>query len=428
VGTPVRDRYRGRCRRAIVIPMTTSALTPRHLTSRHLPRPATPRPGHPGPHWFTPVMGTGIVATAAVTVPHQLPGLHAVATAAWALAAGLLVVLGTAWFVHRLRHPGCVRAQLADPALAQSWGVPPMAVLTVGAGTLLLGAGPLGEAVAVRVDAVLWTLGALGGLASAVVVPYLMATRHELRPEQVSATWLLPVVPSVVSAATGALLVPHAPPGEWRLTLLLACYALLGAGLLPSVFLTTLFWYRLVALRPAPAVTVPTMWIVLGWLGQSVTAVNALGAVAGQALPEPYATGFAVLGLVYGVPVLGFALVWLALAAAITVRTARRGLPFALSWWSFTFPLGTVVTGTSAVALHSGSAVLGGLATALYLGLAGAWVTVVAHTVRGAAAPVTAPVTAPVAGPVATPVATPDPVAAPVAVPDPVAAPVDARR
>ena len=44
---------------------------------------------------------------------------------------------------------------------------------------------------------------------------------------------------------------------------------------------------------------------------------------------------------VYGVPTWGFAMMWLALAAAITVRTARRGLPFALTWWSFTLPVGT---------------------------------------------------------------------------------------
>ena len=42
-----------------------------------------------------------------------------------------------------------------------------------------------------------------------------------------------------------------------------------------------------------------------------------------------------------GVPTWGFAMMWLALAAAITVLTARRGLPFALTWWSFTLPVGT---------------------------------------------------------------------------------------
>jgi hypothetical protein len=57
--------------------------------------------------------------------------------------------------------------------MAQFYGAPPMAVLTVGAGTLLLGVDLLGERTAVAVAAVLWALGTLGGLASAVAVPYL---------------------------------------------------------------------------------------------------------------------------------------------------------------------------------------------------------------------------------------------------------------
>jgi tellurite resistance protein TehA-like permease len=187
----------------------------------------------------------------------------------------------------------------------------------------------------------------------------------------------------MVSAATGALLIPHVPVGQARLALLLACYLLFGLALLPSVIVTTLIWYRLALHKLGPAATVPTLWIVLGWLGQSVTAANLLGAAAPLALPEPYATGFAVLGVVYGVPVLGFALLWAVLAVLMTARTARHGLPFALTWWSFTFPVGTVVTGASALAAHTGSWALGWLAVVLYAGLVVAWGTVAARTARG---------------------------------------------
>jgi len=68
---------------------------------------------------------------------------------------------------------------------------------------------------------------------------------------------------------------------------------------------------------------VPTLWIVLGPLGQSVTAAGALGAAATGVLQAPYAPGAAVFALLYGIPVWGFAMMWLVLAAAITVRAAR---------------------------------------------------------------------------------------------------------
>ena len=63
----------------------------------------------------------------------------------------------------------------------------------------------------------------------------------------------------------------------------------------------------------------------LGPLGQSVTAANLLGGNAHLAVGAPYATALQAFGVVYGVPVMGFAALWAALAVAITVRTARRG-------------------------------------------------------------------------------------------------------
>jgi tellurite resistance protein TehA-like permease len=89
------------------------------------------------------------------------------------------------------------------------------------------------------------------------------------------------------------------------------------------------------------------------------------------------------MGVVYGVPVWGFAMIWLAIAVAITVRAAREHLPFSLTWWSFTFPVGTVVTGTSVLALATHAAFLRYASVALYALLITAWLTAATRTARG---------------------------------------------
>ena len=129
---------------------------------------------------------------------------------------------------------------------------------------------------------------------------------------------------------------------------------------------------------------VPTLWIVLGPLGQSVTAAGNLGTQAAHGCPRR-SGGRGVFALLYGVPTWGFAMMWLALAAAITVRTARRGLPFALTWWSFTFPVGTCVTGTIALAARSQADVLRVASVVLFALLLAAWLIVAARTVAGSA-------------------------------------------
>ena len=337
---------------------------------------------HLGPNWFASVMGTGIVANAAILLPRQAPGQHAFALVVWVLAALLLLVVLGATAVHWTRHTATARGHALDPAMAPFYGAPPMAFMTVGAGTLLVGHDIIGMRAAIAVDMTLWTIGTLGGLLASAAVPYLMFTRHDLQPGSTFGSWLMPVVPPMVSAATGAALIAHLPAGQARLSLLLACYAMFGLSLVASLITITLVWSRLAYQHVGPPRLVPTLWIVLGPLGQSITAANLLANVAPGVIREPYATTLQATGILYGVPVWGFAALWFAIAAAITIRTARAGLPFSLTWWSFTFPVGTFVTGSSELATHSGSSALAWIAVGLYVFLLGAWLTVASRTVR----------------------------------------------
>ncbi len=306
---------------------------------------ALERPGdvfrHLGPNWFASVMGTGIVANAAALLPVHVPGLREFAVGVWLLAATTLVLLTAATGIHWVRHPEHARRHHHDPAMAPFYGAPPMALLTVGAGALLVGRDIVGLGAAVRIDEILWTLGTMAGLLTTIAIPYLAFTEYELTHVDTQGAWLMPVVPPMVSAATGAALIAHLPAGQPRLTLLLACYAMFGISLFISLITITLLWERLAFHGLGPARLVPTLWIVLGPLGQSVTAVGLLGNAAPSAISAPYARALQATGVVYGAPVWGFAMVWLAIAAAITVRTARKHLPFSLTWWSFTFPVGT---------------------------------------------------------------------------------------
>lgn len=368
--------------RPLAVPVAPAGTRPRGFLTALEGRPAL---GHIGPNWYASVMGTGIVATAAATLPVQHPVLHGFAVAAWLAAVVLLLLVTAATVGHWRRHPLTARSHLDHPVMSHFYGAPAMALLTVGAGALLVGR-PLLGAAAVPVAAVAWTAGTLLGLLTAVTVPVRAFASHRTEPDAAFGGWLMPVVPPMVSAATGALLLPHLAPGGARQTMLFGCYALFGMSLFAGLIILTLLWNRLVQHTIGPAAMVPTLWIALGVLGQSVTAAHTLGAQAALVLPAPYGPVFEAVGLAYGVPVWGFALLWLAIAATITWRTARdrhTGLPFTLTWWSFTFPLGTVVTGTSGLAATTGLGLFTTAAVILYAGLVTAWATVIVRTARG---------------------------------------------
>lgn len=333
-----------------------------------------------GPNWFASVMGTGIVAVAGAKLPAAVPSF--VTTTAWFLALLLLVALIIFMPLNWRRHPGNFRAIADDVVAIQFFGAPPMALMTVASATLLVGHKYVGEQLAVTIAWVLWGVGTALGLLTAVAIPYRLFTRLEVRHDGAFGGWLMPVVPPMVSAAVGALLVPHATAGEPRQTLLMFCYACFGMSLVTALIIITLIWSRLAHFGSSGSARVPTLWIVLGPVGQSITAAGALGAVAVDAVPPPLSTALDAFAVLFGVPMFGFMMLWMPMAAALTFRAQKRNMGFALTWWSFTFPVGTCVTGTSQLAAHTGLTAFRVIAVGLYVGLLLAWATVAVRTFR----------------------------------------------
>ncbi|MFG3235020.1 TDT family transporter [Streptomyces antibioticus] len=361
--------------------VTAAHPLPAHLGPHPGPRAAAVR--HLGPNWYATVMGTAIVAGAGAALPFPVPGLRPLCTAVWALSLILLVTLLTARALHWRHHRDRARAHLLDPATAPFYGCLAMALLSVGGGALAVGRDWIGVRAAVLLDAVLFTAGTAVALTAAVAVPYLMAVRHRVAAAEATPVWLLPLVAPMVSAALGPSLVPYLPTGQARQTLLFGCVALFGLSLFATLLMLPLVFARLLTGGPLPAVLVPTLFLVLGPLGQSTTAAGKFAEAAPGVVSGPDGRGFAVFAVLYGVPVTGFALLWAALATAHVVRARRRGMRFAMTWWAFTFPVGTCVTGAAALARHTGLAAFDVLAGALYAVLVGAWLVVGAHTVRG---------------------------------------------
>ena len=356
----------------IAAPPLTASVGPRAARIRHL-----------GPHWYASVMGTAVIGSAGAALPGRTGGLRDLFAGFWALSllalAGLLAARARHWARHRDR----ARADLLDPAVSPFYGCLAMALLAVGAGAMTAGRPLLGAGTAVALDTVLFTAGTAVGLAAAVAVPYLMAARHRADPSQATPVWLLPLVAPMVSASAGPLLVPHLPPGQPRETLLLASLALFGLSLCVTLLMLTLVFGRVVTAGPLPLALTPTLFLVLGPLGQSTTAVALIADAAPGVVPAPYARGLAVFAVLYGVPVMGFALLWLAFATAHVVRARRQGMRFSMTWWAFTFPVGTCVTGAAALARHTGLAAYGALSAGLYAVLVAAWLAAAAGTVRG---------------------------------------------
>ena len=169
--------------------------------------------------------------------------------------------------------------------------------------------------------------------------------------------WLMPVVPPMVSAATGALLVPYAPAGQARLCLLVGCYAMFGLSLIASLIVITLIWApaghahgRRPAAAGADAVDRARSDRPVDHRGQPARRRRARCA----APPVRHRAAGVRRRLRACRPGASPCCGWRSPRRSRCAQPGRTCRSHS-TWWSFTFPVGTVVTGTSALALHTGA-------------------------------------------------------------------------
>ena len=338
-----------------------------------------------GPNWFASVMGTGIIANAAVGLPFFGKQLTDFALVVWIIAFIMLIVMTIIKGAQTITRPHIIKRQFNDPVMSQFFGAPPMAFLTVAGGTLLLGHHIFSPSVVLDIAWPLFWIGTISGIITAIIVPYRLFTFNEIQHDSAFGGWLMPVVPPMVSATIGSMFLTHmVPHSAAQQTLLYGMYACFGLSLVASMIIITLIWSRLAHSGTSGSARVPTLWIVLGPLGQSITAAGCLGTAAMFTLPNtPIATAMDTMSILYGVPIWGFAMCWFCVAALLTLRALRRKMPFALTWWAFTFPVGTCVTGTTQLAHHTGLPAFEWVAVFLFACLILAWVTAALGTLKG---------------------------------------------
>jgi C4-dicarboxylate transporter/malic acid transport protein len=336
------------------------------------------------PIWFTSVMGTGILAVTIAGSPVALPAGALLASTLWLLASILLAALVALVIASLADDSSRLFGTYSDPSAMQAWGALPMACFTVAVGALTIGRRLIVPATAVHLAQDLFIVGVIGAVLLAFLIPFLMFTRHELASDVTSATWLLPIVPLIVASVPSALLIPTWP-AALRSSMLAFGYAMWGCGIMLAMIVIVLHYARLVQFRVPDGALVTSVWLVVGPLGQSIAGFNALDAAASTLWPAP-APILQGTGLTYGIAVWGFAAYWLVMAIALTLRTARTKLPFALGWWAFTFPVGVLTAGTYSLATLTASPFFRAAGLVLLTLLAFMWVLVAVATTRHALA------------------------------------------
>lgn len=375
-------------------PAVHAPATQRPPTSAAKPAGVVPPPG---PQWYGCLMGTGIAATLTQTLGGDLPGARALAVVL--LVTGWFVFVGlTAAFAARIaRRPAVLAQTIRDLPVLATWGMVSMGILALGSATATVVPAhwPSLASPAWVVDGVLWSVGTVLGILTALGFAVRLIGRDVGAP---TTTWGLPIVPPMVSATTGAALVPHLATRPAQLLLVIVAVACFFLALVLGMVVFAVAYHHHWRVAPLPLAASTSAWIPLGVVGQSTAAAQALAVQAQHfVLPEDAGT-LTWLANLYGTVMLTLGVPLIAWATVMTLRGFRNGMPFSPGWWALTFPVGTVCLGLHGMAGGTGIRAFGIASDVVCLMLLFNWAlcgvatvrAVRAHTVGTSRAPVAA--------------------------------------
>ena len=228
-------------------------------------------------------------------------------------------------------------------------------------------------------------------------------TRQEHTSNTVSAAMLLPIVASVVAAASGGVVAQQLMvwnPALARSTVICS-YVVWGTGVPVAMFIITLWIYRTIVGGMPAVAALPGLFLPLGPCGQGSFGIILLGRVV-RDLAYTYKVGFTVSppgvvdstsmyrvadavyagGIVTGLVLWGLGLVWYTLAMVMTLDHGFRNIiyfapkSFSIGWTAYTFPIGVWATATTTLATELDSPAFKVLGTIVSLQVVFQWLYV----------------------------------------------------
>lgn len=281
------------------------------------------------PGWFASVMGTGVLALTTRSLGQHWPVLGGIGEALHWFNSLLFIVLAVPWLTRWLRFRPAVLQTLRHPVQANFYP-------TFSIALLVLAGQWLAFSPCIEVALTLWWLGVVLHFAFSFAILFIVFNGEHVGLEHVTPAQFIPAVGLVVMPLAGGPLLAHMAGElrEWALTLNIIG---LGAGSMMYLGLFGLALHRNYLHKPAQGTLAPMIWIHLAPIGViPISLMNVL-----DQLPYPAAReGATVLMLL----IWGFGVWWLVMASLLTLAARKAGqLPFALSSWGFTFPVGAFV-------------------------------------------------------------------------------------
>ncbi|KAI9747521.1 MAG: Aspartokinase, partial [Chaenotheca gracillima] len=304
------------------------------------------------PSWFSVTMGTGIVSILLHNLPYNGVWLYWISVVVFALNVLLFMTFLLISALRYLVYPEIWVAMIRHPAQSLFLGTFPMGLATI-VNMIVFVCVPAWGTPAVYLAWALWWVDVVIAVFTCFYLPFVIMSVHNVELSSMTAAWLLPIVATIVAAASGGIVAEVLPNPQYALWTVILSYILWGTGIPLAMTILVIYFQRLTVHKLPAREVIVSVFLPLGPLGQGGFAIMQLGKVALEVFPKTHTLDTAggnagailyVVGWLTALVMWGFGIVWLFFALA---SISRSKFPFNMGWWGFTFPLGVFTVSTT---------------------------------------------------------------------------------
>jgi C4-dicarboxylate transporter/malic acid transport protein len=337
---------------------------------------------HFSPAWFASVMGTAVIPLAASFLPW--PDVSQwIARVFLVLAIGMYLAALGPWLARFLLFPQAIRNCFNHPIASNFFPTMPIALIVIALVFLKFPTLFFSADVAQRIALSLWLAGSIGIYLMGFVILMHVFRHTQINMSHANFGWFIPPV-SKLLIPVGGLELAGLFPALHELTVGLSL-ASMGIGFFLFLFVGATVYHRYVYHELPMSRFAPTFFV-----GIAPTAIISVGLFKLlHLLQHEHVLGIdpaAVEGVIRLAIVMcwGLAAWWFIMALILTAFYIRTmTLPYALSWWAFTFPTGALGVSTGVTWKITGYQSIWWFYLAVVGLLLIIWLIVALRTVRG---------------------------------------------
>lgn len=322
------------------------------------------------PSYGACIMGTGILAVTSKIYSTYIPALDALSIVFTILNTLLALIITPLWIARWIFYRKNALEDLVHPVMANFYPTLPI-------GFMILGMDYIAVMNSFAIGSILWLIGAIPTFIFSIIIPYNLFRSETVHLDHINPSIFIPPVGLIVIPVAGGVILPKLSGALYELAVFFNVVSW-GSGFFIYLALLAVCVHRFLLHKPLPNVLAPTMWINLGPIGAGTVALYNLSTNLGLLNNCMLDALKAFLILFWGSGVW-----WLILAIIMTLHyIGRQGLPYAPSWWAFTFPLGAYVAATHVVYTILSSKVFDYFGLLIYLLLLGLWTVTFQGTLK----------------------------------------------